>query len=228
MTLKWQIDETTKKRQKQTKNFLFSLSLSVCPVVCSHFLAAMHLWNYFLSNVDALKIHCKNLIIIGLKYIFGNSLLTDYCNFSYSEHLLRSWVFLKPQTEGFGKVQLNVIFFSTISFPLRKPFSFPLGTMSSFFCSFFSVFQMNFFLSLQKKHYHNLFLFPLPSLTFSVYLYFYLLVPIQCIFIIVSLFLLSFFIPSFSASLSWFDINRDPKKVFPSDTRRTNRTCTMD
>ncbi len=63
--------------------------------------------------------------------------------------------------------------------------------MSSFFCSFFSVFQMNFFLSLQKKHYHNLFLFPLPPLTFSVYLYFYLLVPIQCIFIIVSLFLLS-------------------------------------
>ena len=150
MTLKWQIDETTKKRQKQTKNFLFSLSLSVCPVVCSHFLAAMHLWNYFLSNVDALKIHCKNLIIIGLKYIFGNSLLTDYCNFSYSEHLLRSWVFLKPQTEGFGKVQLNVIFFSTISFPLRKPFSFPLGTISSFFCSFFSVFQTNFFCLCEK------------------------------------------------------------------------------
>jgi hypothetical protein len=111
----------------------------------------MHLWNYFLSNVDALKIHCKNLIIIGLKYIFGNSLLTDYCNFSYSEHLLRSWVFLKPQTEGFGKVQLNVIFFSTISFPLRKPFSFPLGTISSFFCSFFSVFQTDFFLSLRKN-----------------------------------------------------------------------------
>ena len=83
------------------------------------------------------------------------------------------------------------LLFNNLFSSQKAVFSFSLGSMSSFFCSFFSVFQMNFFLSLRKKHYHNLFLFPLPPLTFSVYLYFYLLVPIQCIFIIVSLFLLS-------------------------------------
>ena len=57
----------------------------------------------------------------------------------------------------------------------------------------------------------SLFLF---ACSHSVYLYYRL-----------SIF--AFFIPSFSASLSLFDINRDPKKVFPSDTRRTNRTCTL-
>jgi len=117
--------------------------------------------------------------------------LTDYCNFSYSEHLLRSWVFLKPQTEGFGKVQLNVIFFSTISFPLRKPFFFPSRYYIIFLLFILQCLSNELFSVFAKKHYHNFFLFLLPPLTFSVYLYFYLLVPIQCIFIIVSLFLLS-------------------------------------